>query len=61
MRLPKRSQSHEISELSVVQVIDGDERAVAEVVAALRKAGCVVDSAVELTAGKWEITARWPD
>ena len=61
MQLPTRRQAQEPADLRTVQVIEGDEGAVADVVAILRKAGCVVDSTVELTPGRWEITARARD
>jgi hypothetical protein len=49
------------AELRTVQVIDGDEREVTSLVAALRTAGCVVESVVKLGPDQWEVTARSTD
>ena len=49
------------AELRAIRVVEGDEREVTNVVATLRRAGCVVESVVKLGADTWEITARSHD
>ena len=58
MQKPEQQRAQERAELRTVQVIEGDESAVADVLATLRDAGCVVESVRKIASDKWEITAR---
>ena len=58
MQKPEQQRAQERAELRTVQVIEGDESAVADVLATLHDAGCVVESVRQIGPDKWEITAR---
>ena len=61
MGLPKQRRTQKPAELRTVQVIEGDESAVADVLTTLRDAGCVVESVRKIAEDTWEITARSDD
>ena len=61
MGRPRQRRAQEPVELRTIQLIDGDERAVADVLETLRQAGCVVESVRKVAPDKWEITARSDD
>jgi hypothetical protein len=60
MRLPRHS-TESSAELRTVQVVEGGQQEVAALAAALRKAGCRVESVVKLGEDQWEVTARSTD
>lgn len=59
LRLTRRQQTE--AELRTVQVVEGSSADIAAMVTALERAGCVVESVVDLGACRWQVTARSHD
>lgn len=61
LRLGRMQRQEPEADLRTVHVVEGSSGHVADMVTMLERGGCVVESVVDLGAGRWQITARSHD